>query len=73
MFLYAVGGSLIGQLLVIYFAPLQAVFQTEALTFWDILFLVCLSSSVFVVDEIRKLLSRLILHRRQHHLRIEPV
>ena len=31
MFLAAVGGSLIGQLLVIYFPPLQRVFQTEAL------------------------------------------
>lgn len=31
MFLIAVGGSLVGQLLVIYFPPLQAVFQTEAL------------------------------------------
>ena len=73
MFLYAVGGSLVGQLLVIYFPPLQAVFQTEALTLWDILFLVCLSSSVFIVDEIRKLLSRTVLHRRQYHLQIEPV
>ena len=31
MFLGAVVGSLIGQLLVIYFPPLQSVFQTEAL------------------------------------------
>ena len=31
VFLIAVGGSLVGQLLVIYFPPLQAVFQTEAL------------------------------------------
>ena len=33
MFLGAVVGSLIGQLLVIYFPPLQSVFQTEALEF----------------------------------------
>lgn len=32
-FLYAVGGSLVGQLAVIYFPPLQSVFQTEALNF----------------------------------------
>lgn len=32
MFLLAVSLSLIGQLLVIYFPPLQMVFQTEALT-----------------------------------------
>jgi len=31
MFLLAVTGSLIGQLLVIYFPPLQQVFQTEGL------------------------------------------
>jgi len=31
MFLFAVTGSLIGQMLVIYFPPLQRVFQTEAL------------------------------------------
>lgn len=32
MFLLAVTASLIGQMLVIYFPPLQMVFQTEALT-----------------------------------------
>ena len=31
VFIISVGGSLIGQLLVIYFPPLQAIFQTEAL------------------------------------------
>jgi Ca2+-transporting ATPase len=31
MFVVAVGGSIVGQLLVVYFPPLQAVFQTEAL------------------------------------------
>ena len=31
MFLFAVSGSLIGQLLVIYFPPLQQIFQTEGL------------------------------------------
>ena len=58
MFLYAVGGSLVGQLLVIYFAPLQAVFQTEALTGWDLLYLLALASSVLVIDELRKLFVR---------------
>ena len=58
MFLYAVGGSLMGQMLVIYFPPLQAVFQTEALHCTDILLLICLASSVFLVDEIRKLVIR---------------
>jgi magnesium-transporting ATPase (P-type) len=32
VFLYAVGASLLGQLAVIYFPPLQVVFQTEALS-----------------------------------------
>jgi len=32
-FLFSVGGSLIGQLLVIYFPPLQKVFQTESISF----------------------------------------
>lgn len=64
MFLYAVGGSLLGQLLVIYFPPLQRVFQTEALSGWDLLFLLCLCSSVLLADEARKLLQKL-LSRRQ--------
>ena len=55
VFLYAIGGSLFGQLLVIYFPPLQAVFQTEALGAWDLLFLVAISSSVLILDEVRKL------------------
>ncbi|CAO1421189.1 unnamed protein product [Diamesa hyperborea] len=58
MFLFAVGFSLIGQLLVIYFPPLQMVFQTEALTGHDILFLLCLTSSVFIVSEFKKLFER---------------
>lgn len=53
-FLYSVGGSLMGQMLVIYFAPLQEVFQTEALGLSDLIFLVILASSVFIVDEVRK-------------------
>jgi len=35
-FLWAVGGSVLGQLLVIYWAPMQAVFQTEALSLEDL-------------------------------------
>ena len=54
MFLYAVGGSLLGQLLVIYFPPLQIIFQTEALSLLDIILLCILCSSVLVVDEIWK-------------------
>lgn len=58
MFLLAVGFSLIGQLMVIYFPPLQMVFQTEALTGWDLVFLVTLTSSVFIVSELKKWFER---------------
>ncbi len=58
MFNYAVAGSLMGQLGVIYLPVLQRVFQTEALAAWDFVFLVALASSVFWVDEARKLWRR---------------
>ena len=54
MFNYAVAGSLAGQLCVIYLPFLQRVFQTEALTLWDLFTLLCMTSSVFLVDEVRK-------------------
>lgn len=57
MFLAAVTLSLLGQLLVVYFPPLQRVFQTEPLSLNDLLLLVMLSSSVFVISELRKLVS----------------
>lgn len=53
-FVYAVGGSIIGQLAVIYFWPLQKVFQTEALSLWDLLYVLLLSSSVLLLDTLRK-------------------
>lgn len=53
-FNWAVGLSLFGQLLVIYFPALQYTFQTEALGFWDIVSLVALASIVFWADEVRK-------------------
>lgn len=58
MFLLSVGGSLLGQVLVIYFPPLQSVFQTEALSFLDIVLLLCLTSTVFIVAELRKIFFR---------------
>lgn len=61
-FLVAVGGSIIGQLMVIYFPPLQAIFLTEPLYPSDLLLLVTLTSSVLIVDEIRKFLSVPITH-----------
>lgn len=65
MFLFAVGFSLIGQLLVIYFPPLQMVFQTEALTAYDLAFLVALTSSVFIVSEVKKWFERT-MEQRMH-------
>ena len=53
-FIFAVGGSVIGQLLVIYFPPLQEVFQTEALTVHDLVYIIFLSSSVLWLDTLRK-------------------
>ncbi|CAH0398887.1 unnamed protein product [Chilo suppressalis] len=63
MFLIAVSLSLVGQMLVIYFPPLQRVFQTEALTAHDLIFLVCLTSSVFIVSEVKKLVERTLKRR----------
>ncbi|EEP76104.1 calcium-transporting P-type ATPase, PMR1-type [Uncinocarpus reesii 1704] len=56
MFNYAVLGSLLGQACVIYLPILQDVFQTEPLGLGDLVALLCISSSVFWVDEIRKYL-----------------
>ncbi|GBF59553.1 calcium-transporting ATPase [Trichophyton mentagrophytes] len=56
MFNYAVLGSLFGQACVIYLPILQGIFQTESLGFWDLFCLVCISSSVFWADEVRKYL-----------------
>lgn len=53
-FLWAVGGSIIGQLLVVFWPPLQSVFQTEGLTLRDMGYIVLLSSNVILMDTIRK-------------------
>jgi Ca2+-transporting ATPase len=64
MFNYAVAGSLIGQLLVIYFPPLQHIFQTEALGFLDLVHLLAVASCVFWADEARKFFNRWKMGRR---------
>jgi Ca2+-transporting ATPase len=64
MFNYAVVGSLLGQGLVIYFPPLQRVFQTEALSLSDLLRLVLMASTVLWVDEGRKWYERRQKERR---------
>jgi Ca2+-transporting ATPase len=47
----AIALSLIGQLLVIYWAPLQGVFQTESLHFSDLVLLTIIASSVLITSE----------------------
>lgn len=53
-FLFSVGGSILGQLLVVYFPPLQDVFQTEALAMTDLCYIILLSSSMLWLDTLRK-------------------
>ena len=73
MFLVAVGGSLLGQMLVIYFPPLQAVFQTEALLLSDLAHLACIASTVLIFDEIRKHVVRRSSRKRIPHEKLYPV
>jgi Ca2+-transporting ATPase len=58
MFNYAVAGSLMGQLCVIYLPFLQRVFQTEALGFADLISMIVLASTVFWADEGRKYIEK---------------
>lgn len=53
-FLFSVGGSIISQLLVIYFQPLQKIFQTEPISLKDLCFIILLTSSVWLVSETKK-------------------
>lgn len=53
--MYAVGGSLLGQIAVIYFPPLQAIFQTEALSLGDWIYLTSVASSILIFEEVFKL------------------
>ncbi|KAF2012323.1 calcium-transporting P [Aaosphaeria arxii CBS 175.79] len=64
MFNYAVAGSLLGQLAVIYFPPLQHIFQTEALGLLDLVHLLAVASCVFWADEARKFYNRWKMGRR---------
>jgi len=67
-FCLAVLFSILGQLLVIYTPPLQYIFQTEALAASDLLFLLCLTSSIFIVSEMKKLAERKVLASRRKGL-----
>ena len=57
-FIWAIAFSFFGQLLVVYFPPLQEIFQTEALYFTDLLYVMILSSTVLMLDTIRKIYFR---------------
>jgi P-type Ca2+ transporter type 2C len=57
---FAIGGCLIGQVLMVYAPPLQSIFRTCELSLLDWFILTLLSSNVLVVDELRK-----VLHRRR--------
>lgn len=54
-FLLALSFSLGGQLMVIYFPPLQKVFRTEALSLTDLLLVILLGSTMIVLDTVRKI------------------
>ncbi|KAJ3073214.1 High affinity Ca2+/Mn2+ P-type ATPase-like protein [Podochytrium sp. JEL0797] len=54
----AVGLCLVGQLLVIYVPFFQSIFQTEALSLGDLVYLLGLTSTVLWVDEWRKWIKR---------------
>lgn len=58
MFNYAVGLSLLGQMCAIYVPFFQRIFKTERLSLGDLIYLLTISSSVFIADEIRKWWSR---------------
>ena len=54
-FLFSFSGlSLVGQILVIYWSPLQSVFQTESLHIRDLVLLTVIASSVLVTSEALK-------------------
>lgn len=55
-FIWAVGLSILGQFLVVFAPPFQQVFQTEAISVRDILYITMLSSTILWLDTARKLL-----------------
>eukprot|EP01080_Neovahlkampfia_damariscottae_P011361 gene11361-4529_t len=55
-FLFAVGGCIIGQLCLIYLPFMRYIFETEYLTLFDLLLTIGVGSTVFIFEEILKLL-----------------
>uniref|UniRef100_A0A7R9U9C9 Calcium-transporting ATPase n=1 Tax=Pinguiococcus pyrenoidosus TaxID=172671 RepID=A0A7R9U9C9_9STRA len=58
MFLGAVGFSVLGQLAVIYVPFFQRIFQTEALTMGDLLYVCSIASLLLLLDAVRKIMQR---------------
>ena len=48
------GVCCVGQMMVLYFPPLQTVFRCEALTWYDLCFVVALASTMLLLDTVRK-------------------
>lgn len=54
----AVGGSILAQMFVIYVPFFQSIFQTEALSLYDLTKIVMVTSTVFWADEIKKMVRK---------------
>ena len=69
MFNIAVGGSLLAQMFVIYVPFFQSIFQTEALSLYELLKIILVTSSVFWVDEAKKMIRKkgLKINRSSNH------
>ena len=57
-FLYACGASIVIQFAVVYIPFLQNILQTEPLEFADLALIIVVSSSVFIIDELRKFFTK---------------
>lgn len=64
-FLFAVGGSMIGQFALIYWKLMEFIFETESLSFGDMAFIFAITSTVWIFDEILKLLLRMAERKNQ--------
>ncbi|KAI8095979.1 PMR1-type calcium-transporting P-type ATPase [Thamnidium elegans] len=58
MFNLAVGGSLLAQMFVIYVPFFQSIFQTEALSLYELAKIIMVTSTVFWADEIKKMIRK---------------
>lgn len=70
MLILTVGISFVAQLLLVYFPPLQSVFQTESLGFHDLSVLLALAGVSFSLHEVRREYER---KQSEHHRYYESV